>query len=118
MKVAIVGSRQFDDYEIFKLLINQMKKKIKIDMIISGGAIGVDNMAYKYAIENGITFVCHPPKLEDSYPRKFFHCNLRIVEQSEAVIALPKGKSTRTRHSISLAKRLKKDLYIFEMKQS
>lgn len=117
MKVAIVGSRAYTDYKSFKLIIDFMRRSINIDMIISGGAVGVDFMAYQYAIENGITFVCQPPKPEDGYPKKFFKRNLRIIEMSEYVIAFPMGKSSGTRHSISLAQRLKKQLKVFEVKQ-
>ena len=115
MKVAIVGSRQYNDYQSFKNYMNGFKKAIQIDMIISGGANGVDSMAYKYAIEYGITFVCHPPKPEEGFPQAFFRRNLRIVEQSECVIAFPKGKSAGTRHSISLAKKLNKKLFVIEI---
>ena len=116
MKIAIVGARSFNDYNLFKSYINTYKSLFDIDMIISGGAIGTDSMAYRYAIEYGITFVCHPPKPEDGYPAKFFRRNLRIVEQSQIVLAFPMGKSTGTRHSISLAKKLGKKLYIVEIK--
>lgn len=115
MKYAIVGSREFTDYNKFKMIVNIFKD---IDMIISGGAIGTDNMAYRYSVENGITFVCHPPKPEDGYPRKFFRRNLRIIEMSEVVLAFPMGASTGTRHSISLAKRLNKKLFVFEQELS
>ena len=114
MKVAIVGSRDYDNYFEFKTYIDEFRKHIQIDMIISGGAIGVDSMAYQYAVENGITFVCHPPKPEDGYPAKFFRRNLRIVEQAECIIAFPRGKSTGTRHSIKLAEKLHKKLYVIE----
>jgi len=114
MKTAIVGSRDYLNYAEFKAYIDEFRKHITIDMIISGGAVGVDSMAYRYAVENGITFVCHPPKPEDGYPAKFFRRNLRIIAQSEIVIAFPKGKSPGTRHSISLANKLKKELYVVE----
>ncbi len=116
MKVAIVGSRDWNDYAKFRQYMNSFSKHIAIDMVISGGAAGVDSMAYHYAVENGITFVCHPPKPEDGYPAKFFRRNLRIVEQAECVIAFPKGKSTGTRHSIRLAEKLKKLCYVVEVK--
>lgn len=115
MKIAIVGSREWNDYILFKAYINKFRENIQIDMIISGGARGVDFMAYQYAVENGITFVCHPPIPEDGYPTKFFRRNLRIVEHSECVIAFPKGKSPGTRHSIKLAKKLGKELYVIEV---
>lgn len=116
MKVAVVGSRDYNSYWEFKAYMDSFSKKVQIDMIISGGAVGTDSMAYRYAVENGITFVCYPPKPEDGYPRKFFRRNLRIVESCEALIAFPKGKSSGTRHSISLAKRLNKPTYVIEIK--
>lgn len=116
MKVAIVGSRDYNNYREFRAYIDRFRKYIDIDMIISGGAVGVDSMAYTYSVEKGITFVCHPPKPEDGYPAKFFRRNLRIVVHAEAVIAFPKGKSSGTRNAISLAKKLKKELYVIEIK--
>jgi predicted Rossmann fold nucleotide-binding protein DprA/Smf involved in DNA uptake len=115
MIFAIVGSRNFTDYDYFKELLVPHKKNI--DMIVSGGAKGVDEMAYRYAIEKGITFVCHPPRPEEGYPTKFFRRNLRIVEHCEALIAFPMGKSTGTRHSISLAKKLGKKLVVYELEE-
>lgn len=116
MKVAIVGSREYTNYQSFKIMMDVISKSIQIDMIVSGGATGIDSMAYRYAVENGITFVCHPPKPEDGYPKKFYRRNLRIVEMSEMVIAFPMGASPGTRHSISLAKRLNKELKVIELK--
>lgn len=116
MKVAIVGSRNYKNYECFKIIVNSVRRNLPIDMIVSGGASGVDLLAYQYAIENGITFVCHPPRPEEGFPKAYFRRNLRIVEMSEAVIAFPMGKSTGTRHSISLAKKLNKKLFVFEMR--
>jgi hypothetical protein len=106
VKLAIVGSREYEDYLEFKTKVDEFRQTHQVDMIISGGAKGVDTMAYRYAVENGITFVCHPPKPEDGFPAKFFKRNLRIVAQSEFMLAFPKGKSTGTRHSIALAKKL------------
>jgi len=114
MKVAVVGSRDYKDYAGFKGHLTLFRKMIQFDMIISGGASGADFMAYRYAVENGITFVCHPPKPEDGYPAKFFRRNLRIVEMAECIIAFPMGRSSGTRHSISLAERLGKDLLVVE----
>lgn len=115
MKVAIVGSRDWSDYNLFKSYIDKFREHIEMEMIISGGADGVDTMAYHYARLNGITFICHPPKPEDGYPAKFFRRNLRIIAQAECVIAFPKGKSSGTRNSISIAKRFKLPLYVIEL---
>src|SRR5690349_20015608 len=100
MKIAISGSREWFDYSKFKAYLDAFREHIQIDMVISGCANGVDDMAYKYAKNEGITFVGHPPKSVDGYPAKFFRRNLRIVEQCEVLLAFPKGKSSGTRHAI------------------
>lgn len=115
MKVGVVGSRDYNDYASFCKYMSAFRKYIDIDMIISGGARGVDSMAYRYAVEKGITFVCHPPIPEEGFPKALFRRNLRIVDTSEAIIAFPKGKSSGTRHTISLAKRREIPCYIVEI---
>lgn len=117
MKVGIVGSRNWTNYEMFKTYLTYYQSMFAFDMIISGGATGVDAMAYRYAIEKGITFVCHPPKPEDGFPAKFTRRNLRIVEQSEIVVAFPMGPSKGTRHSISLCQRLNKPVCVIEVEE-
>ncbi len=115
MIIGISGSREFTNYRAFKEHLEAFNKHIPIDMLISGGARGADEMAYRYAIEKGITFVCHPPKPEEGFPRAFWRRNLRIVEHCDILIAFPMGKSSGTRHAISLAKKLKKKHYVFEV---
>lgn len=115
MKVGVSGTRRFTDYSRFKDYMDSFSKHVPMDMIISGGAIGIDELAYRYSIERGITFVCHPPKPEDGYPAKFFRRNLRIVEQCEVLLAFPDKESEGTRHAINLAKKLGKECYIVEL---
>jgi predicted Rossmann fold nucleotide-binding protein DprA/Smf involved in DNA uptake len=117
MKIGIVGSRYFTNYEAFRIIMKQYRSRFEFDMIISGGAVGVDELAYRYAVQCGITFVCHPPKLSEGIPAAYRRRNLRIIEMSEIVIALPMGESNGTRHSISLAKRLGKELHVIELQQ-
>ncbi len=115
MKVGVVGSREYNNYPEFKTYLDAFRERIDMDMIISGGARGTDYMAYQYAIEKGITFVCHPPRPQDGFPRAFFRRNLRIVGASETIIAFPKGKSSGTRNTISLAKKLGVPYYVVEV---
>ena len=55
-KVAIIGSRSLEDYEFFsrKLSVIFKLEGGKPELIVSGGAIGTDSHAEKYAAENGI----------------------------------------------------------------
>jgi len=53
VKLGIVGYRDFNDYNKFKNIVEDYIEEVgKPEIIISGGAKGVDTMAEKYAKEN------------------------------------------------------------------
>lgn len=108
MILAVVGGRYYKNYELMRQILN----KIEIDMIVSGGASGADSLAYKYAVNRGITFVCHPPKPEDGFPRKFFRRNIKIAEHCDKMIAFPTKSSRGTWHALNSAKKLGKDTFV------
>ena len=114
MITAIVGSRNYNDYLYFSLMVGELRKRQEITMIVSGGATGVDSMAYRYAVERGITFVCHPPHPEDG-SRKFTRRNLRIAEHCEIMLAFPTKDSKGTHNSIGLARKLGKKVYVINV---
>ena len=52
MKLAIIGSRDFNDYEF---LCDELKPYLhKITLVISGGAKGADSLGEKWAKDNNI----------------------------------------------------------------
>lgn len=65
IKLAIVGYRDFHDYETLCNHVNEWRKEIEMDKkithIISGGASGVDKLAEKYAKDNNINIIIHYP---------------------------------------------------------
>lgn len=112
MILAVVGSRYFKNYELMRTILNKIDEMQKIDMIVSGGASGADRLAYEYAVSRGITFVCHPPKPEDGYPRKFFRRNIRIANHCEKMIAFPTKSSKGTWHALNSAVKMGKDAFV------
>jgi len=114
MIVGVVGGRKFTERRYMEVVLD----RIKPTMIVSGGAKGADTLAYNYAVRRGITFVCHPP-LEDE-KRKLGYAgacnrrNLRIVEQSDVLVAFPDVDSKGTWHAIKLAKELGKKVAVFD----
>jgi predicted Rossmann fold nucleotide-binding protein DprA/Smf involved in DNA uptake len=99
MKLAIVGSRTFNDYEVIKDVL----KEFKITEIVSGSAEGADALAERYAAENNI-----PVKIFKPDWVKHGHAagqirNEQIVVYADKVIAILDGISSGTRCSIDLA---------------
>lgn len=117
LKVAVVGGRNFSDYSLMKQKLDSFNSKFRISMIISGGAKGADEFAYRYAVENGIVFVCYPPDPRDGFPKAYYRRNLRIAETCEVMLAFPTRESKGTWHSISLAKKLSKKVWVFDGNQ-
>lgn len=52
MKLAIVGTRTFNDYELLCKRVNEMQC-YGVTEVVSGGAKGADTLAERYAKENG-----------------------------------------------------------------
>jgi hypothetical protein len=100
MKTAVIGSRGFNDY----VLLKQTLDACFISEIISGGAIGADQMAERYAEEKGIATLIFKPNYAAFGRRAPLVRNKEIVNTSERVIAFWDGKSRGTAHAVSYAK--------------
>lgn len=114
MKLAIIGSRGFHDYEFLKSEVNKFLEENNFDVkaIVSGGAKGADRMAEIYAKENKLVATVILPNW-DLYGKKAGYLrNVEIIDEADAVIAFWDGKSAGTNHSINLAKEKKKLLKI------
>ena len=57
MKVAVIGGRTFNDYE----LVKETLTKLDITLLVSGGAKGADSLGERYASENNITTLIYKP---------------------------------------------------------
>lgn len=108
MKLAIVGSRGFSNYELLK----ETLKKYNIDVIVSGGAEGADSLAEKYALDNNIPLIIFLPDWKQKGKKAGFLRNIKIVEACDGLIAFWDGESRGTKHSIDLAKKNYKFLEI------
>lgn len=111
MKLAIVGSRTFTDY-------NKMKKEIlkavnieDVELIVSGGAQGTDALAERFAEEYNIpTNIIYPNWIIGR--QAGIMRNARIVDESDRVIAFWDGKSRGTKFTINYCKRCNKDIVV------
>lgn len=115
---GVVGGRHFSDYRYLKKVLDTYRAIHGISMVVSGGAKGADEFAYRYAVETGITFICHPPLEADireyGVIEAFKRRNERIAHACDVLFAFPDPDSKGTYHTIGLAKKLKRPVWIFK----
>ena len=111
MRVAIVGSRDWDDWSALdKTLLELDKTK---DVIVSGGARGVDSMAASLARKYGFQVVVHPADWDRNGRSAGYIRNEDIVLDSDIILAFWDGESRGTLHTITLAEKYGKPVRVF-----
>ena len=132
MKVAIIGSRSFDDYELVKYTMKAYFDETK--QIISGGAKGADELAERWSEEflKEKAIVIKPNWSDLSHPNALIKHNRngekydatagirrneKIVREADLIIAFWDEKSKGTHHVIRYARQLKKRLQVVKYRQ-
>lgn len=110
-KLAIIGSRNFNDYD---LLCREIQKLKVPATIVSGGAKGADTLGKKYADEHGIATQIFPaiwhPQGEGGPMDKGagMKRNTDIIKTADCILAFWDGDSTGTVDSINKSIMFKK----------
>jgi hypothetical protein len=112
MKLAIIGSRSIEDLNLDEYI------KEKPDTIISGGAKGIDTIAWEWALENHIEIIVHRPNYNLHGRGAALRRNDIIIDEADKIIAFWDGKSTGTKYVIDRAKKLNKPLEIILINES
>lgn len=113
MKIGIVGNQFGWTYRRIKEVLKE-QNVYKSDIIISGGAIGVDSFAQHYAKEFGCQIRIVYPDPSKSSPERYFDRNYLIALYSDVLIAFDKKlKSSGTKNTIKHAKKLNKKILVF-----
>ncbi len=107
MKVAIIGSRNLEVYNLEKYLPKN------IDEIVSGGAKGIDMCAKKYALENSIKYTEFLPDYQAYKRYAPLKRNLEIISYADLIIAFWDGRSRGTKFVIDNCKATDKPIKIY-----
>ena len=112
MKLLIAGSRSITDFDLNGHISDD------VDLIISGGAKGIDTLAEQYADKNGIQKLIIRPKYEKYGKAAPIRRNEEMVDISDAVLAIWDGKSRGTAYTLEYAREKGKRIIevIFEYK--
>ena len=100
MKIAVVGSRSITGYIDFTAILPD-----NIDLIISGGANGVDTLAEEYADRNGIEKLIIKPDYKRYQRRAPLIRDCEMVDLCDAVVAVWDGSSRGTLSVIKYAEK-------------
>lgn len=112
MNLAIVGSRDFDDYELVDKLCAHLVERCDINAIVSGGAKGADKLGERFARQYGLDMIVFKPDWQQFGKRAGYLRNVEIIEASNIVIAFWDGMSKGTKHSIDIATKANKLLIV------
>ena len=112
MSIAIVGSRDFKNFDFLEKTILENYKIENITELISGGSIGADTLAEQFAIKHSIPMSIFTPDWDLYGKSAGYKRNIQIIDMSDEVIAFWDGISKGTKHSIDLANKDKKKLMI------
>ena len=131
MKVAIVGSRRYENKRKIKEFIFKLKEKYGTDtIIVSGGCKdGADKYAKKYALELGLQYEEYPPahfshnlycplpvgRYVKEYSVKYFFARNKIIAGTSDMVVgfIPEGvEANGTMNTIDYAKKFDKKYII------
>jgi len=113
MKIAVIGSRDFSDPE---QVYEYVRGLYRTDMVVTGGARGVDRYAEMAAVSRRISRLVYEPKCEDdsdTYVSELHARNELIVKVADRVVAFYDGTSRGTASVIELARKLRKPLDVY-----
>lgn len=117
MRIAIVGSRSLTYAE--QWVKDWVRDYVtERDIIVSGGAIGVDSFAFNAARQYGIPITVYFPNYAKYTKAAPFVRNKLIVDNADSVVAFWDGKSKGTLHTIREAQKQKKELTVLHVSQT
>ncbi len=106
MKIVIAGSRNIDIFDLSQHIPSN------VDLIITGGASGIDNLAEKYADKHKISKLIILPDYKRYGKAAPLRRNEIMVDLADLVIVVWDGVSRGTKYTIDYATKKGKNLKI------
>lgn len=110
MKLLIAGSRSITDFDLSAHIPPET------DLIISGGANGIDTLAEEYADRHRISKTIIRPQYELYGRAAPLKRNETMVELADVVLVIWDGVSNGTKYTVDYAKKKGKPVTIVECK--
>jgi hypothetical protein len=110
MKIAVIGSRGFNNVKLLEEKLDTFKNEI-IELI-SGGAQGADTLAEAWALANSVPVKLYKPDWKRFAKAAGIKRNKQIIESCDYCIAFWDGKSKGTASSLKFCEKLNKPFEI------
>jgi len=112
MKVLVVGSRGIENFDLSGIIPTDT------ELIISGGANGVDSAAEKYADKHRISKLILRPRYDLYGKAAPLKRNEIMVDIADTVIVVWDGVSRGTKYTVEYAKKKNKTVNLIMYKES
>ena len=109
MKLLIAGSRSIKEFDIAPYVPEGT------DHVISGGAVGIDALAEKYADEHKISKTILRPQYAMYKKGAPLKRNKEMIEMADRVLVIWDGNSRGTKHTIEYAMKLGKEVTVIKV---
>ena len=106
MKLLITGSRSITSFDLSPYIPDE------VDLIITGGAKGIDTLAEAYAKERGIPTLTVKPRYERYGRAAPILRDEAMVDMADAVLVIWDGVSRGSRHTADYARKQGKPLTV------
>lgn len=106
MKLLIAGSRSITDFDLSPHI------PADVDLIITGGAKGVDKLAEAYAREHGIPALTVRPVYEKYGRAAPIRRDEEMVDMADMVLVVWDGVSRGSKHTAEYARKKEKQLIL------
>ena len=110
MKLLISGSRKIKEYDLSPHIPEN------VDLIITGGAYGIDSIAEKYADNHKISKLILYPRYEKYGKSAPLKRNEIMVDLADKVLVIWDGVSKGSKYTINYAKKKNKNITIIIVK--
>ena len=109
MKILIAGSRGICDFDLSEYIPED------VELIISGGASGVDSIAEQYADRQRISKLVLRPDYKRYGKGAPLIRNKMMVDIADTVIIIWDGKSRGTKFTLEYARSIQKNIVLIEI---
>ena len=112
MKLMIAGSRGIENFDLSPYIPTD------VELIITGGANGIDALAEKYADEQKISKLVLRPNYNLYKRAAPLKRNEIMIEMADRVLVIWDGQSRGSYYTIKYAEKLRKSLQVIQIKKA